>query len=320
MNAVSEIARQPEARPAEAARPTSLKFEIGARTLMQVSRSLVRVPLDLAAARGGQLPVLPPLDREAHGYSVTSLPEDRAEALVHASGGMLPFIRQRYTRWYTDLSGSFDVWLGGLSGNTRQGLKRKTRKIAQESGGELDIRRFRTAEEMECFHDVGRRIALRTYQEKLLGSALPDTPEFLREMVSMAAADSVRAWLLYIAGEPAAYLYCPVVDGVVLYAYVGHDPAFNDLSPGAVLQLEAFRDLFGEGRYKCFDFTEGDGQHKRTFATGGVACVDLLLLRPSLANRATMAALGGFNRMVAGVKGVVMHSPLKGAANKLRRG
>ncbi|WP_239987504.1 GNAT family N-acetyltransferase [Sphingosinithalassobacter portus] len=320
MNAVSEITRPPESRPAEAARPTSLKFEIGARTLMQVSRSLVRVPLDLEAARSGKLPVLPALDREAHGYSVTSLPEDQAEALVHASGGMLPFVRQRYTRWYTDLSGSFDSWLGGLSGNTRQGLKRKTRKIVQESGGELDIRRFRTAEELECFHDAGRRIALRTYQEKLLGSALPDTPEFLREMVSMAAADSVRAWLLYIAGEPAAYLYCPVVDGVVLYAYVGHDPAFNDLSPGAVLQLEAFRDLFGEGRYRYFDFTEGDGQHKRTFATGGVACVDLLLLRPSLANRATMAALGGFNRAVAGVKGVVMKSPLKGAANKLRRG
>ncbi|QIG79093.1 GNAT family N-acetyltransferase [Stakelama tenebrarum] len=320
MNAVSEISRSPEPRPADAARPMPLKFEVGARTLMAVSRSLVRVPLSLEEAREGRLPALPPLEREAHGYSVTSLPEDRAEAMVYASGGMLPFVRQRYTRWYTDLTGGYDAWLAGLSGNTRQGLKRKAKKIEQISGGDLDIRRFRTAGEMEDFHDIGRRIALRTYQEKLLGSGLPDTPEFLRDMVAKAAADSVRAWLLYIAGEPAAYLYCPVVDGVVLYAFVGHDPAFNDLSPGAVLQREAFRDLFAEGRYKRFDFTEGDGQHKRTFATGGVPCVDLLLLRPSLANRATMAALGGFNRVVAGVKGVVMKSPLKGAANKVRRG
>ena len=66
----------------------------------------------------------------------------------------------------------------------------------------------------------------------------------------------------------------------VIYAHVGHDPAFNDLSPGAVLQLEAMRDLFDEGGFARFDFTEGEGQHKRQFATGGVACVDLLLLRP----------------------------------------
>ena len=32
------------------------------------------------------------------------------------------------------------------------------------------------------------------------------------------------------------------------------------------------RDLFGD-RFRWFDFTEGEGQHKRLFATGGVACV-----------------------------------------------
>lgn len=312
MNAMTDVAAE--------ARPTALKFEIGARTLMAIQRHLLRIPLSLDEARSGKLPALPPLAREAHGYVVTSLPETLLPELVKASGEMLPFVRQRYTRYFTDFGIGFDAWWNGLSSNTRQGLKRKAKKIAAESGGELDVRAFRTPEQLEAFHDVARRISLRTYQERLLGSGLPDSAEFLRTMLAMGAADRVRAWLLYIAGEPAAYLYCPIVDGVVIYAHVGHDPAFNELSPGAVLQLEAMRDLFEEGRFARFDFTEGEGQHKRQLATDGVACVDLLLLRPSLANRVTMAALGGFNRAVAGAKRLVHGAGLGRFAKKVRRG
>jgi hypothetical protein len=303
------------------AKPTSLKFEIGARTLATVQRFLVRIPLTLDEARADRLPVLAPLPREAHGYVVTSLPENLVPGLVKASGDMLPFVRQRYTRYFTDFAVGFEGWWNGLSSNARQGIKRKAKKIAAESGGELDVRAFRGPQELEAFHDVARRISLRTYQERLLGSGLPDSPEFIATMLAQGAADQVRAWLLYIAGEPAAYLYCPVIEGgVVLYSYVGHDPAFNDLSPGAVLQLEAMRDLFDEGKFSRFDFTEGEGQHKRQFATGGVECVDLFLLRPSLANRVTMASLGGFNRGVAGVKGLVKRVGAEKLAKKLRRG
>ena len=47
------------------AKPVPLKFEIGARTLIAISRSLVRVPLSLDDAREGRLPQLPPLERDA---------------------------------------------------------------------------------------------------------------------------------------------------------------------------------------------------------------------------------------------------------------
>jgi CelD/BcsL family acetyltransferase involved in cellulose biosynthesis len=312
VNAMSEIHAE--------ARPVPLKFEIGARTLMAIQRSLVRVPLTLEEAREGRLPALPPLDRHAHGYSVTSLPEDRQAAMAYASGGMLPFVRQRYTRYYTDFDMGFEAWFDSLSSNTRQQLRRKAKKIAAESGGDLDVRAFRAPHELEAFHDVARRISLRTYQERLLGSGLPDTPEFLQSMLAQAAADNIRAWLLYVGGEPAAYLYCPVIGDTVIYAHVGHDPAFNDLSPGQILHLEAMRDLFDEQRYARFDFTEGEGQHKRQLSTGGVPCVDLLLLRPSLANRLTTVALGGFNRTVAMGKKAVNAAGLEKLAKKVRRG
>lgn len=312
MNAVGEIAA--------AARPVRLKFEIGARTLLSVRRALVRVPLTLAEARSGLTPALPPLDRSADGYLVTSLPEDRMAALAAGTGGMLPFVRQRYTRYHLDFAGGFEAWLAGLSSNARQGLKRKARKIAAASGGALDVRRFRTGEELAAFHPVARAISATTYQERLLGSGLPEDAAFLESMRALAAADQARAWLLFIGDVPAAYLYCPVQGDTVIYAFVGHDPRFNDWSPGAVLQLEAMRDLFGEGRFTAFDFTEGEGQHKRQFATGGTACLDVLLLRSTLANRAVIAALGGFDGAVALAKRVVRGAGLGGLAKRLRRG
>ena len=301
------------------AEPLPLRFQIGARTLAAVQRQLVRVPLSLDMVLEGRLPVLPPLDRAAHGYAVTSLPKDRRDAMAFAGGGMIAHVRQRYTRHYADLTIGFDAYRAALSGNTRSGLKRKVRRVMEVSGGVLDIRRFRTADELTEFHDVARGISLRTYQERLLGGGLPDDAAFLRSMYTLAAADAVRAWLLYIAGEPAAYLYCPIEAGTVRYDHVGHDPAFNDLSPGGVLMLEAMRDLYAEPGLRRFDFTEGDGQHKRSFATHGAPCIDMLLLRASLANRATTLALSGFDQGAALGKRAVGRLGLANVAKRLRR-
>ena len=66
-----------------------------------------------------------------------------------------------------------------------------------------------------------------------------------------------------------------------------------------MLHFHAMRDLMEEGTIRFFDFTEGEGQHKRQMASAGSPCVDLLLLRPSPGNRATLLAIGGFDRGVA---------------------
>lgn len=303
-----------------APRPVPLAFQIGARTLFRVDRTLARVALSLEDARSGRLPPLPPLPQAAHGYAVTSLPEAALDDLAAAAPGMIPFVRQRYTRYWAELGGGFDAWFAGLSANARQSAKRKAKKVAQASGGAVDVRRFRTPAELEAFHAVARGISERTYQERLLGGGLPEERGFVGTMLALAAANRVRAWLLYVGDEPVAYLYCPVEGDVVIYAHVGHDPAYNELSPGAVLQLEAMRDLFAEGRFARFDFTEGEGQHKRQFATDGVTCGDLLLLRPTLANRLTVTALVGFDGSVARAKALVGRLGLEQWAKRVRRG
>lgn len=296
------------------AQAVPLRFMIGARTLFALRPRLLRVPRTLQQVREGLAPDLPALPADAHGYLVTSLPESQRDAVLRA--GMVGRVRQRYTRSFVDLSIGADRWFGGLSANSRQALKRKVKRLAAESGRRIEVRRFRTPDEIAAFHPVARALSARTYQERLLGAGLPDD---LGALQRLAAADAVRAWLLYLRGRPIAYLCCTADDDTLLYAHVGHDPDAAGLSPGAVLQLEALRDLFDD-RFAWFDFTEGEGQHKRQMASGGIACVDLLLLRPTLANRAMLAALGGFDGGVALAKRIVRRTGAGGLVRRLRRG
>lgn len=277
-----------------------IAFRVGTRTLASLRRRLVRVAVSLEDAVAGRVPSLPALPGGADGYSLLSVPLEAATGLD--ARGLIVAERQRYRRWYADLTLGWDTYHAGLSGNLRSTLKRKGKKIAEASGGAIDIRRYRSPEELAAFHALARPLAAGTYQEKLLGMGLPGDPAWVEAMLRAAAADAARGWLLCIGGEAVAYLYCPVERGTVVYEYVGHDERFDALSPGTVLMAAALKDLMHEGTHARFDFTEGEGQHKRQFATGHVECADLFLLRPTPTNRAAMAALNRFDRAVAWAK------------------
>jgi hypothetical protein len=289
----------------------ALKFQIGARTLASVTRDLARVALSLDDVLAGRAPVLPDAGRD--GYLVTSLPEAFADAVRR--DGMVAVVRQRYRRFHTDLTIGHDAWLAALSASARSTLKRKGKKAAAAG---IEVRAYRTPSELTVFYPLARAVSAKTYQERLLDAGLPEDAASVAHLHALAAVDGVRAWLLLIGGEPAAYLCCTAQGTALRYDHVGHDPALNDLSPGTVLQAAAMRDLFGD-RFARFDFTEGAGQHKRLFSTGGVDCVDLLLLRPTLANRATLAALSAFDGAMARAKRATRHPALAALAKRVRR-
>ncbi|CAN5255328.1 hypothetical protein BH10PSE14_BH10PSE14_12710 [soil metagenome] len=264
----------------------------GPRTLASIQRDMIRVPLSLAEVLEGRVPLLPALPREAHGYLITSLPEDRRAAMGFGADTMIAFTRQRYTRHWVDLSAGFSSYWERLAQDMRGAVTRNIARIASVSGGAIDVRRYRNPDELAAFHDIARRLSLRTYRSRAAGDAIPDDPAFLRRMMADAAAGLARGWVLRIAGEPAAFLYATIDAGTVVRRYAAYDPAFADLDPDGVLQIEILRDLFGEHCPKRFDFADAQRGQRLPFAPGGVACLDLLLLRPSLAHRATAMALG----------------------------
>jgi CelD/BcsL family acetyltransferase involved in cellulose biosynthesis len=288
----------PEHAPCGAA-DTALPLRVGARTLWTLRRRLVRRRLPLAEALGHAPPSLPPLGADADGYLINALPEEWLGGIVASRGELRPFVRQRYRRSYARLDLDFDAWLGGFSAKSRSTMKRKVRRLADASGGAPDVRCYRSEAEIALFHRIARGLSERTYQERLLGAGLPDGAAALAQMQSLARAGRVRGWLLFLTGRPIAYLYAPAEGETLIYAHLGYDPDFAELSPGTVLQLEAMRQLMHEKAFRLFDFTEGESEHKRRFATGGIESADLLLLRPSPGNLIVGHSLGAFDRGVA---------------------
>lgn len=263
----------------------TLKFQLSDWTLARV-----RVPVDVVrvGALSQALPVADPQPPThsprpgALGFMLRDVPVCAALPPLQRCGGYLRYATQQYDHCYIDMGGDFDTYRQKFSSKTRSTITRKVKKFAEHSGGTLRWTSHRTPQELTQFFAPALALSAKTYQERLLDAGLPGDEAFRRRALQMAADDGVRAFLLYDGDRPVSYLYCPVEDDVLVYAYLGYDPAYKQFSVGTVLQWVALEQLFGERRFRHFDFTEGQSDHKRLFATHQQACANLLFVRASL--------------------------------------
>lgn len=280
-------------------RPINLNFTVGSRTIASVSRSLQPVSYTLDNILSGVRPSFPDLDPEAHGYDVHSVPAEQVAEIRQRYADFIIGKPRQYDRCFIDMAGTYDDYLGKFSSKTRSTFGRKKRKLEQVCGGKLDIRGFHTGIEFTAFLEQALPLSRRTYQGRLLNAGLPEKPEDIARMTALANNDRIRSFIMFIDGKPASYLYLPVKDGIISYTYLGYDPDYAHLSTGTILQLEALKTLFEEQRYRYFDFTEGEGSHKKMFATGSATACTFFMLKPTISNRLLIKTLDTFNTSVA---------------------
>jgi hypothetical protein len=257
-----------------------LKFQLGdiilgsaVLSLFRRSAGLDERPLDI-----GDAPEPPPRLDGADGYVVWSHPIARKLPILRARRDAMLYVPRQYRRFSADLSGGFAKYMSAFSSKTRSSLKRKMRKVVAASHGAIEWRVYRTPDEIEQFFPLAKPLSAKTYQERYLKIGLPADSDFIRAAKESAREDNLRAYLLFLNGEPISYLYCPVKQGVVIYQYLGYHPAHASLSPGTVLQILALEALFAEQRFAMFDFTEGEGQHKEIFSTSSCLCGDVYVI------------------------------------------
>lgn len=294
----------------------AIDFTLGSRRLLSVPRDLSTWSFSLEDVLSGALPDAPASGRD--GVRVLSAPTSSIAAVTARYPGFIAGGRQDYRRHYIDMEQSFTGYIAQFSGKTRSTLRRKARKLADDTGG-YSVTEHRTPAEIEAFLTAALPLSARTYQARLLDAGLPDSPAARRAMLEAAEDGRMRAFLLHAGGAAIAYLSLPISGQTLVYAHLGYDPAFARLSPGTVLQMDALERLFAEDRYRWFDFTEGEGPHKAMFGTHGAACSSLVLLEPTLANRTLIGARAGFDAGVSQAKSLAQRSGALGRIRALLR-
>lgn len=264
-----------------------IKFQLSDWTLFSVS-----IPLQVRAEKlVDQTPPVtapqPPTDAltaGSQGFMIRGLPITTALPRISRMNGYLCYAPLQYQHCYIDLGQTFDTYQQKFSSKTRSTINRKIKKFVAHCGGTLIWKTYKTPTEMREFFRLARTVSKLTYQERLLDAGIPESEDFIREAEALAAQQSVRAYLLFHGERPVSYLYCPVQEGVLIYAYLGYDPAYMQLSVGTVLQWLAMEQIFAEGGFRYFDFTEGQSEHKRFFATHQQQCANVFMLKKNLRN------------------------------------
>lgn len=298
--------------------PRRLKFQLGEVCIGSVLVPSLTLETHFMRLVGGPPEPVLPFDRFPRGIEAAiagSYPVSQRLPRLSMRSGCIRNVSAQYNRYYIDLAGSFADYLGKFSSKSRSTLQKKVRKFAEFSGGEILWRVF-GLEEIGQFHELAITLSRATYQARLLGSGLPETDRFQRELAGYSDA---RGYLLFHGDTPIAYIYCPARDGNLLYQFVGYDPQYEHWSPGTVLQYLALESLFSEGRFQTFDFTEGEGAHKEFFANRSVPCADIFYFRKSLGNLLIVSAHAGLNAASRGSAGLLDRLGLKTRIKKLIR-
>ncbi|MDQ6679955.1 MAG: GNAT family N-acetyltransferase [Pseudomonadota bacterium] len=283
-----------------APRQVPFRFQLGDQTLFSVSLPLQMRTMQLGDGVDAVIDSFPPLDLLAsgsQGFGVRALPLAAVQTAGHTATGYLCYVQSLYRRYYIDLHSGFDAYKGRFSAKSRSTITRKVNRYARHCGGAVSWKIFKAPADMLEFHRLARAVSSRSYQERLLDAGLPDSQHFVSTMQELARLDLVRAYILYDGDRPVSYLYCPVEAGVLIYAHLGYDPEYLKMSVGTVLQWLALESVFAEGRFRFFDFTEGQSEHKRLFATHDIQCANVFFMRPSLRNKLLVRSHRAFDRL-----------------------
>lgn len=261
-----------------------LPLRFGYRTLVQPRRTMRVLQLHFTRIQPEHVGALL-LQHPDEDCLIRALPVDAPLPRLSRHQGRLRFVQRQYRRHYIDLTRNWDDYQSRFTPKTLQGMRRKLRRFERESGGTIDWRQYHDPGEMDNFYRLAREVSSRTYQERLLDAGLPESEAFREDMSERARSGRVRGYLLFLNGSPIAYLYCPIDDGIVEYAYLGYLQDHAPLSPGTVLQWLVVENLYREGSFRMFDFSAGEGAHKAMFGKDSQYCADVYFLRPTAGNR-----------------------------------
>jgi CelD/BcsL family acetyltransferase involved in cellulose biosynthesis len=148
-----------------------------------------------------------------------------------------------------------------FSGKTMREVRRKTRILERAFPGQVRLKCFSHASELDAGIRDAMRVAVTTWQY-YLATGLSDTAHMRKTLRFFARQGWLRIYILYAKDVPCAYLVGQVYNKTFYCQYAGYQPKFANFSVGSVLTARAFEELAAEGVLRV-DLGEGGQEHNR---------------------------------------------------------
>jgi Acetyltransferase (GNAT) domain len=177
-------------------------------------------------------------------------------------------------RFFIDLSGPFEAYLGKFKTKKRSEIRRQIRRFTQARN--CCLREYRDGKDITEFHSLAREVSRKTYQHRLLCAGIEASPSSFREqIVRNGTSCRWRGYILFRQQMPIAYNFCQERCGDLVGCSMGFDPSFAADRPGALLFWLVLQRLFAGGEFRRLDLGEGEYPFKEHLATGGVDVAEI---------------------------------------------
>lgn len=203
-------------------------------------------------------------------------------------------------RWWIDFPPDPAGYWKKFSKKTREGFRAKVRKLDHE------FLKFTAHDQVPAFLQMAHEISKTSWQTKRMGLRIANTPESERFWKILARIGAFRSYVLRHAGRPIAFMVGRQWNGRFYYEEAGYDVEFSRQSPGTVLQIRVLEDLISRDTPRLFDFSFGDGDHKRLFGNRQTNNAAILVLPRTWKNSAGVA----IQRAATGIMGSLRSSRL----------
>ncbi|MHA7872079.1 MAG: GNAT family N-acetyltransferase [Hyphococcus sp.] len=177
---------------------------------------------------------------------------------------------------YVDLPEEFSAYLGTLSANSRQKLRRLLRQL--DTDPDLHVTRSRAETRKQDVAILSDLWFLQYAERKGQKRAAKLTAQF-REIIGAGLANGlIHLAILWRAGKPVAAQanYVDPVKRHALFHVGARDETVQDLAVGLLLQAHCIRWSIAQG-LRRYDFTLGDEPYKYSFGAVDreIACVEI---------------------------------------------
>jgi len=194
---------------------------------------------------------------------------------------------------------TFEEYLKKFSSKRRHVLRREMKIFKQHSVADQQLERIENTEQIDRFLAIARPLFARSWKARILPTCLEGGKPHFEDL---ARKGILRAYLLRCGDTYCAYVIGYQFRDVYYGIENAHDSAFNEYSPGKVMQLLVIEDLTNHAPPKTFSFGFGNEDYKAQLGTDHAVDATIVLMRRTLANRFKCGCHQTFRSSVRAIK------------------